>query len=66
MMYWNVVIRSLVVVAAAFCLLATGCGTNKFEREVQTEEAAIKLTNETIGGGSGAGPETAPQVATCR
>lgn len=28
----------------------TGCGTNKFEQEVQTEEAAIKLTKETIQG----------------
>jgi rhodanese-related sulfurtransferase len=28
-----------------------GCGTNKFQQELQTEEAAIKLTGETINGG---------------
>lgn len=27
-----------------------GCGTNRFEQELKTEEAAIKLTNETIQG----------------
>ncbi len=27
-----------------------GCGTNKFQQELQTEEAAIKLTRETIDG----------------
>jgi len=33
------------------CLMGTiGCGTNQFEQEVQTEEAAIKLTNETLQG----------------
>lgn len=28
-----------------------GCGTNKFEQELVTEQAAIKLTGETIDGG---------------
>ena len=28
-----------------------GCGTNRFEQEVQTEEAAIKLADETLRGG---------------
>lgn len=28
-----------------------GCGTNRFEQEVHTEEAAIKLANETLQGG---------------
>ena len=28
-----------------------GCGTNRFEQEVPTEEAAIKLANETVQGG---------------
>lgn len=28
-----------------------GCGTNKFEAEVATEEAAVKLANETSNGG---------------
>lgn len=36
------------------CLLAVssliGCGTNKFQQELQTEEAAIKLTRETMDG----------------
>lgn len=50
MIHWNVVFRPSAVLVAAFCLLATGCGTNKFEQEVQTEEAAIKLTKETIDG----------------
>jgi rhodanese-related sulfurtransferase len=27
-----------------------GCGTNRFEQELKTEEAAVKLTNETIEG----------------
>jgi thiosulfate/3-mercaptopyruvate sulfurtransferase len=30
---------------------AIGCGTNKFEAEVATEEAAVKLANETLKGG---------------
>jgi thiosulfate/3-mercaptopyruvate sulfurtransferase len=42
---------SAAFVLAAVCLGLTGCGTNKFEQEVQTEEAAIKLTNETVQGG---------------
>jgi len=50
MTYWKVVVRPSVGVVAVFCLLTTGCGTNKFEQEVQTEEAAIKLANETIDG----------------
>jgi rhodanese-related sulfurtransferase len=32
------------------CLLS-GCGTNKFQQELQTERAAIKLTRETTSGG---------------
>ncbi len=41
-------IRSLLLVAA---IAMTGCGTNRFEQEVQTEEAAVKLANETLAGG---------------
>lgn len=34
------------------CLVSViGCGTNKFEAEVATEEAAVKLANETLEGG---------------
>lgn len=34
------------------CLLAVlGCGTNQFQQELRTEEAAVKLTNETVAGG---------------
>ena len=29
----------------------TGCGTNQFQQEVQTEEAAVKLAKETVQGG---------------
>ena len=35
---------------AVFCVLHVGCGTNKFQQEVQTEVAAIKLAKETIQG----------------
>lgn len=31
--------------------LQVGCGTNQFEQEVQTEQAAIKLARETTSGG---------------
>lgn len=31
-------------------LTTMGCGTNKFQQELQTEEAAIKLFNETSAG----------------
>jgi thiosulfate/3-mercaptopyruvate sulfurtransferase len=31
--------------------LLAGCGTNRFQQEVQTEEAAVKLANETVQGG---------------
>ena len=39
-----------------FLLLLTtscmaGCGTNRFQQEVQTEETAVKLANETVDGG---------------
>ena len=50
MIHRNPSFRALVVVVAVISLLSAGCGTNKFEQEVQTEEAAIKLTNETIDG----------------
>lgn len=46
----NVLFRPLAVVLAVFCIVVAGCGTNKFEQEVQTEEAAIKLAKETING----------------
>ena len=41
--------------AACRCLLlgflaVAGCGTNRFQQELQTEEAAVKLTDETIAG----------------
>ncbi len=36
---------------AVFGATLVGCGTNKFQQELQTEEAAIKLTGETISGG---------------
>lgn len=32
-------------------LVTTGCGTNQFQQELRTEEAAMKLTRETIQGG---------------
>ncbi|MEM1070086.1 MAG: rhodanese-like domain-containing protein [Planctomycetota bacterium] len=32
-------------------VLLTGCETNQFQQEVQTEEAAVKLANETVAGG---------------
>ena len=35
---------------AALSTAIAGCGTNKFQQELQTEEAAIKLTGETIQG----------------
>ena len=38
----------LLLLVAAFL---TGCGTNRFQQEVQTEEAAVKLANETVEGG---------------
>jgi hypothetical protein len=38
----------LLLVTAAFF---TGCGTNRFQQELQTEEAAVKLANETVEGG---------------
>ena len=31
--------------------VASGCGTNRFQQEVQTEEAAVKLAKETVLGG---------------
>jgi rhodanese-related sulfurtransferase len=34
-----------------FMMSLTGCGTNRFEQELQTEEAAIKLADETLRGG---------------
>lgn len=34
----------------ALGVLCAGCGTNKFQQELQTEAAAIKLTAETIQG----------------
>ena len=37
------------VLLTAVCL--SGCGTNRFQQEVQTEEAAVKLANETVKGG---------------
>lgn len=47
--------RWLIVRVVACLLLASlpgivGCGTNRFQQELKTEEAAIKLTNETIQG----------------
>ena len=35
----------------AFLIGVSGCGTNRFEQEVETEAAAIKLTGETVLGG---------------
>lgn len=39
--------RYLVLLTATFL---TGCGTNQFQQEVRTEEAAVKLANETVKG----------------
>lgn len=39
------------VAAAVVSVFATGCGTNQFQQELITEEAAIKLTRETVQGG---------------
>lgn len=50
MSYPNVSFRRSAVIFAALGLAAAGCGTNKFEQEVRTEQAAIKLANETIQG----------------
>lgn len=44
----QVVSRYLILLVATFL---TGCGTNQFQQEVQTEEAAVKLANETVEGG---------------
>lgn len=41
-------IGSLILLSAGWL---SGCGTNQFQQEVEIEEAAIKLTNETIEGG---------------
>lgn len=38
-------------VALLAVVVIVGCGTNKFQQELQTEESAIKLTKETIQGG---------------
>ncbi len=43
--------RSVLVVAITAVALSGGCGTNKFQQEVATEEAAIKLARETVAGG---------------
>lgn len=50
MIHHHLSIHPSAAIVAALCLVAAGCGTNKFEQEVQTEEAAIKLANETIQG----------------
>lgn len=37
---------------ALLCIASIlGCGTNRFEQELQTEEAALKLADETLRGG---------------
>lgn len=36
-----------VLIGGLLLLFAVGCGTNKFAQELQTEESAIKLHNET-------------------
>ena len=41
----GVLVLSLVVLC--------GCGTNRFQQELQTEEAAVKLVNETLEGDYG-------------
>ncbi len=38
------------LVSACLLLILPGCGTNKFQQELKTEEAAIKLTKETLQG----------------
>lgn len=45
------ILRSLITLLLVCLAHAIGCGTNKFEAEVATEEAAVKLANETIEGG---------------
>lgn len=45
----NRTIARLLVLLTAIGM--SGCGTNRFEQEVQTEEAAVKLANETVQGG---------------
>lgn len=42
---------AFVLTFAQINAICVGCGTNKFQQELQTEEAAIKLTGETIKGG---------------
>ena len=38
----------LLTLLAVTCI--TGCGTNQFQQEVKTEQAAVKLANETVDG----------------
>lgn len=42
--------RTLVCLILASLTGVVGCGTNRFQQELNVEEAAIKLTNETIDG----------------
>ena len=37
-------------VSATMMIALVGCGTNQFQQEVQIEESAIKLSNETLAG----------------
>ncbi len=39
------------LLVAFYFVTMSGCGTNRFEAEVATEEAALKLANETVQGG---------------
>lgn len=43
-------VRVLICLAVMLLPSFTGCGSNRFQQELQVEEVAIKLTNETIAG----------------
>ncbi len=43
--------QSRLLALSALIAAVAGCGTNKFQRELQTEDAAIKLVKETTQGG---------------
>jgi thiosulfate/3-mercaptopyruvate sulfurtransferase len=46
----RVLVRAFAGLTLAFWPCLIGCGTNRFQQELKIEEAAIKLTKETIAG----------------
>ena len=45
-----VIVRSVTCLLLASLPGIVGCGTNRFQQELKIEEAAVKLTNETVQG----------------